>query len=164
MKPTLLVIWHSSTGACQQLSAAIADGARSAAEVEVKLIHAREAEAAHALQADGLVFVSPEYLGGLAGLMKDFFDRSYYQLLEQVSAKPYALAVCAGSDGSGAVRQLERIALGLKLRAIAPALLVLTHAQTPAAILTYKTLSSDDLQRANELGATFAAGLSAGIY
>lgn len=164
MKRTLLVIWHSSTGACQQLSAEIADGAQSTGEVEVKRVHAREVDAAQALQADGLVFVTPEYLGAMAGLMKDFFDRSYYALLDQVNAKPYAIAVCAGSDGSGAVRQLERIALGLRLRPIAPALVVCTHAQTPAAIVAQKTLKPDDLARAHQLGATFAAGLSFGIY
>jgi thioredoxin-like negative regulator of GroEL len=40
----------------------------------------------------------------------------------------------AGSDGSGAVRQLERIVTGWRLRRVAEPLIVCTHAQTPEAI------------------------------
>ena len=36
------------------------------------------------LAADGYIFAAPENLAALAGLMKDFFDRSYYPVLGQV--------------------------------------------------------------------------------
>jgi multimeric flavodoxin WrbA len=96
--------------------------------------------------------------------MKDFFDRSYYAALDQVNGRPYAVLVCAGSDGAGAVRQVERIATGLRLRAVAPALIVCTHAQTRAAILAPKQIAPAELARCAEIGAALAAGLAAGVF
>jgi multimeric flavodoxin WrbA len=100
----------------------------------------------------------------MAGLMKEFFDRVYYPVLDQLNGRPYALLVCAGSDGTGAVRQIERIATGLRLKAVAPALIVITHAQTPEAILAPKTIAPEELARCAEIGAGLAAGLAAGVY
>jgi hypothetical protein len=31
--------------------------------------------------------------------MKDFFDRSYYAVLDRINGRPYATMICAGSDG-----------------------------------------------------------------
>ena len=96
--------------------------------------------------------------------MKDFFDRSYYPVLGQLNGRPYALMVCAGSDGNSAARQLERIATGWRLSRVAPALIVCTHAQTPEAILAPKTIPADELQRCAELGQALAHGLAMGIF
>ncbi len=60
--------------------------------------------------------------------------------------------VCAGSDGQGAIRQLERIALGWRLKPVAPPVLVITHAQSPTEILRPKTIGPADQQRCEELG------------
>src|SRR5207253_1729097 len=98
------------------------------------------------------------------GMMKDFFDRTYYDLESQTNGKPYAMMICAGSDGGGAVRQIERIATGLRLKSVAPPLIVNTHVQTRTDILAPKHIAAADLQRCAELGAAFAAGLSAGIF
>ena len=160
----LLVVWHSHTGGAQQMAAAAAAAARAEPEVEVALRHARAADAGAALAADGYLFVTPENLATMAGLMKDFFDRIYYPLLDRVNGRPYAALICAGSDGSGAARQIERIATGLRLRPIAPPLIVITHAQTPAAILAPKVLNAQDLARCAEVGAAMAAGLAAGVF
>jgi multimeric flavodoxin WrbA len=100
----------------------------------------------------------------MAGLMKDFFDRVYYPVLGRLNGRPYAVMVCAGSDGSGAVRQVERIATGLRLKAVVPPLIVITHAQTPEAILAPKTIGPEDLARCAEIGAGLAAGLAAGVF
>jgi hypothetical protein len=72
--------------------------------------------------------------------------------------------VCAGSDGRNAARQIERIATGWRLRPVADALIVCTHAQTPEAILSPKTITAADLARCQELGATLAAGLAMGVF
>jgi multimeric flavodoxin WrbA len=40
------------------------------------------------LNAHGYVFVTPETLGSMAGLMKDFFDRTYYAALDQINGRP----------------------------------------------------------------------------
>ena len=100
----------------------------------------------------------------MAGLMKDFFDRCYYPVLGRIEGRPCAVMVCAGSDGSGAVRQIERICTGWRLKAVAPALIVNTHAQTPEAILAPKTIAADELARCRELGEALGSGLALGVY
>ncbi len=100
----------------------------------------------------------------MSGLMKDFFDRTYYPVLDQIQGRPYAILICAGSDGTNAARQIERIATGWRLKAIADPLIVCTHAQTPERILAPKQIDPADLARCAELGATLAAGLDLGIY
>jgi hypothetical protein len=74
------------------------------------------------------------------------------------------LIVCAGSDGSNAVRQAERIATGWRLKRVADSMIVCTHAQTPEAILAPKTIAPADLQKARDTGAALAAGLVLGIF
>lgn len=128
------------------------------------MLCAADASADDLLCADGYIFATPENLAALAGVMKDFFDRTYYAVLELLNGRPYATLICAGSDGENAARQIARIATGWRLRAIAPPLIVCTHAQTPEAILAPKTIGADDLQRCEEIGATLAAGLAAGIF
>ena len=160
----LLIVYHSMTGGTRQMAEAAAQAARGQEGVAVHLKPAQEAGPEDLLEADGYVFACPENLAAIAGLMKDFFDRCYYPVLDRIQGRPYAVMVCAGSDGSNAVRQIERIATGWRLKAVAPALIVCTHAQTPEQILAPKTLGAEDLTRCSELGEGLAAGLSAGIF
>ena len=160
----LLIVWHSHTGGSRQMAAAAADTARREDGVEVRLQHAAATHPADVLAADGYLFVTPENLASMSGLMKDFFDRVYYPVLDRLNGRPYAALVCAGSDGSGAVRQIERIATGLRLKAVAPPLIVITHAQTPETILAPKHIGPADLSRCAEIGAALAAGLAAGVF
>jgi hypothetical protein len=96
--------------------------------------------------------------------MKDFFDRTYYPVLDRINGRPYATLVCAASDGTSAARQIERIATGWRLRQVAPPLIVCTHAQTPDEILRPKQIEAEDIGRCEELGAAMAAGLAMGIF
>jgi multimeric flavodoxin WrbA len=161
---TLLIVYHSMTGGALQMAQAAAGGAASEAGVHVRLLHARDAGAADVLDADAYLFATPENLAAVSGLMKDFFDRCYYPALDKINGRPYAALVCAGSDGSNAARQIERIATGWRLKPIAPALIVCTHAQTPEAILRAKQLGPEDLKRCEDLGAALAAGLVLGVF
>ncbi len=161
---TLLIVWHSMTGGSRQMAEAAAEGARSEAAATVRLMAAAQAGPADMLSADGYLFAAPENLASMAGMMKDFFDRCYYPVLGRIEGRPYAAMVCAGSDGSGAARQIERICTGWRLKAVAPALIVNTHAQTPEAILAPKQIASDELARCRELGEALASGLALGVY
>ena len=167
---TLLIVYHSTTGATEQMARAAAAGATGietesgVAEVKVRLLHASAAGPADLLGADAYIFASPENLAAIAGLMKDFFDRSYYGALEQINGRRYATIICAGSDGTNAARQVERIATGWRLPAIAAPLIICTHAQTSEAILATKQVSAIDLARGEALGATLAAGLAIGAF
>ena len=161
---TLLIVHHSRTGGARQMAEAAARGAAGEAGVRVQLRGAAETAADDLLAADGLLFAAPENLAGLSGPMKDFFDRCYYGALGRLNGRAYASLICAGSDGSGAARQIARIATGWRLRMIAAPLIVITHAQTPEAIGAPKTLAAADLARCTDLGAAMAAGLVLGIF
>lgn len=139
-------------------------GASTEPEVRVRLLHAAAAQPEDVLQADGYLFVAPENLAAIAGVMKDFFDRTYYAVLERINGRPYATLVCAGSDGSNAVRQIERICTGWRLKAVSEPLIVCTHAQTPEAILAPKTIPAEELRRCEEVGQAMAAGLALGVF
>ena len=152
------------TGGTRQMAEAAAAGASSEPEVRVRMLRAGEAGPADVLGADGYLFATPENLGAMSGMMKDFFDRTYYAALNRIAGRPYAILVCAGSDGENAARQIERIATGWKLKMIAPPLIVCTHAQTPEAILCTKEVGVYDLGRCEEAGATIATGLALGIF
>jgi multimeric flavodoxin WrbA len=161
---TLLVVYHTMTGGSRQMAEAVVRGARQEDSVDVRLLRARDAQVEDVLAADGYVFVTPENLASMSGLMKDFFDRTYYGALDRLNGRPYAALVCAGSDGQGAARQLERIALGWRLEPIGSTLIVNVHAQTPEAILSPKHIGAESLQTCEEIGHALAAGLQLGIY
>jgi multimeric flavodoxin WrbA len=159
---TLLIVHHSLTGGTSQMAEAAAGGA--AGELDVRLLRAVETGPADVLSADGFIFATPENLAAMAGVMKDFFDRTYYPVLDRINGRPYATLICAGSDGQNAARQIARIATGWRLRAVAEPLIVCTRAQTPEAILAPKTIGPEDLERCATLGATLAAGIAMGIF
>jgi multimeric flavodoxin WrbA len=161
---TLLIVFHSVTGGTRQMAQAAAAGASGEPEVNTRLLAAATAEPADVLSADGYLFATPENLAAMAGQMKDFFDRTYYPALDQINGRPYAILVCAGSDGDNAARQIVRIATGWRLRPVADPLIVCTNAQTPQAILAAKTITPADLRRCHDLGAAVAGGLAAGIF
>jgi multimeric flavodoxin WrbA len=160
----LLIVWHSRTGAARAMAHAAARGAADEADVEVRILAADDAGPDDLLAADGYLFACPENLASMSGAMKEFFDQSYYPALEKLNGRPYAALVAAGSDGTGAARQMARICTGWRLKAIAEPLIVGTHAQTPDAILAEKMLSEADLAPCAELGATMAAGLAMGVF
>jgi multimeric flavodoxin WrbA len=161
---TMLIVYHSMTGGTKQMAEAAAAGARTEPELTVSLLRAAAAGPADVLAADGYLFATPENLAAMSGLMKDFFDRTYYAALDRLNGRPYAALVCAGSDGRQAAAQIERIATGWRLSAVAEPLIVCTHAQAPDAILRPKQISRGDLERCEEIGATLAAGIAMGIF
>jgi multimeric flavodoxin WrbA len=161
---TLLIVYHSRTGGARRMAEAAAEGARTAGEAQVRLMAAAEAGAEDVLAADGYLFVAPENLAALSGEMKEFFDRSYYSVLDQIEGRPYGVMICAGSDGHGALRQIARIATGWRLRQIAEPIVVITHAQTPEAILAPKIIPAAALRSCAELGEAMATGLALGVF
>lgn len=161
---TLLIVQHSLTGGTLQMAQAAAEGAMAEGGVQVRLLHATQAGPDDVLAADGYLFATPENLAAISGLLKDFFDRCYHPALERLNGRPYASLICAGSDGHNAARQIERIATGWRLRAVAEPLIVCTHAQTPEAILAPKHIGEDELMACRALGESMAAGLALGVF
>ena len=160
----LLIVYHSMTGGTLQMAQAAAEGASTETSLQVRLLRAPDAGASDLMRADGYIFATPENLAAISGLMKDFFDRTYYAVLERLNGRPYATLICAGSDGQNAARQIERIATGWRLKPVAPPLIICTRAQTPEAILRPKQIRPEDLQSCTETGAAMAAGLVLGVF
>ena len=161
---TLLIVYHSQTRGTRQMAEAAAEGARAEGGVHVRLLHASQAGADDVLQADGYVFCTPENLAAISGQLKDFFDRCYYPALERLNGRPFASLICAGSDGHNAARQIDRIATGWRLKAVAEPLIVCTHAQSTEAILAPKHIGEDELMACRALGESMAAGLALGVF
>lgn len=161
----LLIVWHSRTGGSRAMAQAAHDGARQHEPgIACDLVRAEDAVPSHLLEAGALLFVCPENLAALSGMMKEFFDRCYYPVLGRIEGKPYATAIAAGSDGDNATRQIDRIATGWRLRRVADPLIRNFGAQTAEEIMADKHLSPADRQRCAELGGALAAGLAMGVY
>ena len=161
---SVLIVYHSMTGGTLQMAHAAAAGARSGEGLRVSLLRAADAQAKDVLEADGYIFATPENLAGMSGMMKDFFDRTYYAALERINGRPYLVLICAGSDGRNAAQQIDRIATGWRLKPIADPYIVCTHAQTPEQILKPKKIDKRSLLTCAELGKTLGSGIAMGIF
>ena len=84
---TILIVYHSLTGAARQMAEAAARGARDLGGVDVVLKRAPDALVADVLAADGFIFATPENLAAMSGMLKDFFDRTYYGALDRVNGR-----------------------------------------------------------------------------
>lgn len=162
--PQLAIIWHSRTGGSEALALAALAGTETSAAVTVKLLAADDATPALLIASAAYLFVGPENLAGLSGAMKEMFDRCYYPCLGQLEGRAYATIICAGSDGEGAQRQVDRIATGWRLKRVAGPMIVNTSAQTPEAILARKKIARPELTAARDLGAALAEGLALGLF
>lgn len=163
-KKTLLMVWHSRTGASQQAMQAAYDAAQRALHalestdsVQVRSVPAAEATAEDFLLADAYLFCAPENLASLSGTMKECFDRLYYALLEQLNGRPYAAIISAGTDGQNALRQLQRICTGWRLEQACDPIIVLMNASSTDEILAPKQLTSVQLASAERCGENLAA-------
>ena len=149
---SLLISYHSQSGACAQLAQAACRGARREAETEVSLLRAWDVGVGELQAADGLLLVAAENSGYLSGGMKDFLDRVFYPAIDRSLVLPYALVISAGNDGRGAVRQATRILSGIPFSPAAEPLILRGEVQLA------------HMQAAEDLGQAMAAGLAMGIY
>lgn len=150
----LLVVHHSRTGGTARLVEAVVEGARDPGitGVEVEVRAALDARPDDVLACNGIVIATPENFGAVSGLVKDFLERVYHPLLDRRRGLPYLAVVKASTDGTGAIRDIERITTGLGWRAALPAVLVVGD------------ITGADLERCRDAGATLAAGLEAGLW
>lgn len=148
----ILIVYHSQTGKTQKMAEAVAEGAKSIEGVEVILKKAADASLEDLLTADGLAVGTPENFGYMSGMVKDFFDRTYYSAHEKVFRKPFVIFISAGNDGTGALRAIERIALGYKFKTVFQP------------VIAKGEITKEILVQCVELGATIAGGCQMGIY
>jgi multimeric flavodoxin WrbA len=150
----LLVVFHSRSGGTQAMTDAVVAGANDDAieGVDVRVQRAFDTTVDDVRACDAIALGTPENFGYMSGAIKDFFERIYYPLLDETQGLPYALFVKASTDGDGAVQSIERIVAGLRWKLVMPPVVVVGD------------LAPGDLERCQELGATIAAGLEAGMF
>ena len=166
----ILVIYHSQSGNTRKMAEAVAAGAGSGENTSVMLKMAGEATLEDLESCDGIAIGSPEYFGYMAGMIKDFFDRTYPMPVPTpgpgpgqapdkkaknspaLSGKPYVLFISAGNDGRGARDQIERICIGYRFRKVYESLIARGE------------VSQKMLKDCYEMGQTIAAGCDLGIY
>jgi flavorubredoxin len=151
-KKSILVIYHSQGGTMKLMAHRLARGAAKEKNVAIILKKAVDANVDDLLNCDGLAIGSPEYFGTMAGMIKDFFDRTYQAAQNKTIGLPYIVFVCAGNDGRGALSQIERIAAGYKWEKVQEHIRVVGSP------------TEQDLVGLEELGQTLAAGVDFGIF
>ena len=156
----LLIIWHSRTGASEAMARA---GARGAGE-KARLVAAEDVLPDDILAAEGYLFVCPENLATMSGMMKEMFDRCYYPVLGKIEGRAFATIIAAGSDGEGAQAQINRIAQGWRLKRVADPVIICMEAQTPEEILADKTVPEDRIEECEALGEALAEGIAMGVF
>lgn len=134
------------------MAQAVYEGAKAIEGVEVVLKKAADATLDDLLACDGLAVGTPENFGYMSGMLKDFFDRTYEGAKDRVFRKPFVVFISAGNDGSGALRAIERIALGYKFKTVF------------APVVARGNLTEAVLESCRELGGTLAGGCAMGIY
>ena len=151
---TLLIVGHAPSPNTRALRDAVVRGAEAASDGETRVIAGSPFDFGpdDVRSADGIILGTTENLGYMSGALKDFFDRTYYGVLEDKQGLPYGLYIRAGHDGTGTRRGIEGIVTGLRWRAVAPP--VIAHGDWNESFIT-------DVE---ELGALMAAGLEAGIF
>ena len=149
---SLLIIYHSQSGASAQLARAAWRGASSEDGVEATALRVWDAGVSDLQQADGVLLVGAENSASLSGGMKDFLDRTFYPAIERDLVIPYTLLVSAGNDGRSAVRQAQRILSGIPFPEAAQPLILRGE------------VTGQHLLASRELGQAFAAGLVMGIF
>ncbi len=151
---TLLIVYHSGSGRTAELAEAVRRGAghEDVESVRVSFKSAFEAGPQDLLEADGVIFGTPENFGYMSGALKDFFDRTFYAVEGEIKNPPYGIFISAGNDGTGALSAIRRIVRGFPMNEV----------QEP--VIARGELAQEHLEKAEMLGAALAFGLDAGVY
>ena len=150
----LLIVAHAPSENTLRMRAAALEGATSGdiSTVSVEALSPFDAGPEQILKANAIILGTTENLGYMSGALKDFFDRSYYPVLEEKQGLPYCLYIRAGNDGTGTRRGVETITTGLRWRAV----------QEP--LICRGAWDEAFVGQCAELGAAMAAGLDLGVF
>jgi multimeric flavodoxin WrbA len=167
----ITVVHHSASGGTRALVSAFCEGARECDEVSTTTRSADVCIREDLLASDALVFASPENFGYMAGSMKAMFDRLFYSCMADTGAqgggvdsvlagRAYAVMICAGNDGTGALQSIERIVTGWRMKRMHPGLIARRVGGEAGS--SKGSIAPSDINAARELGLAIATGLSIG--
>jgi len=154
MSKQLLFVAHAPSPNTERLRDAIAAGVAAAESEEIELVVRSPFEAGpeEVMAARAVILFTTENLGYMSGALKDFFDRTYYPVLEEKQGLAYMLIIRAGHDGTGTRRGVETIITGLRWKAV----------QEP--LICRGDFDEAFVGQCEEAGMLMAAGLDAGIF
>jgi multimeric flavodoxin WrbA len=152
MKKNLLIVYHSQSGSTAKMAEAVRSGCLKEEDIDIRYLNAFTADLDDLLWADGLIFGTPENFGYMSGALKDFFDRTFYPAESYKINLPYGIFVSSGNDGTGAVREIDRIVKGYPLRKICDPLIIVGGFKSGHSTLC------------EEFGLSIATGLTLGIF
>ncbi len=108
MSKKVLILYHSQSGNTEAAAELVAEGVRSVDGAEPEVKRAPDASADDLKSCDAVCIGSPDYFSYMAGMMKDFFDRTFYPTQGQVADKACGIFVTHGGGGRAA-QSLENI-------------------------------------------------------
>jgi multimeric flavodoxin WrbA len=149
----LIIIAHAPSENTQRMVKAVIKGANhpDISNVDVRYIPPLKASADDIRNAQAIIIGTTENLGYMAGLIKDVFDRCYYDCLDHTQGLPFTYYIRAGHDGTGTRRALDTITTGLRWRLV----------QEP--LICKGGFDEAFIAQCEELGLAMSASLDAGI-
>lgn len=152
-KKQILLIAHTPSPNTVKMVNAVIKGASNPdlESTTLKFLGPLETQPQDIINAQAIILGTTENLGYMSGLMKDMFDRCYYECLEKTQGMPFTFYIRAGHDGTGTKRAIETITTGLRWKII----------QQP--IICKGEFKLEFLEQCEELGLSIAAGLDLGI-
>lgn len=104
----VLVLYYSRSGRTEALAHSVAEGVESVEGTLAKVKRVDFATVNDFISCDAVAFGSPNYFSYMAGLMKDFFDKSL-SIREKVTGKPSVAFTSGGGASDSALLSLERM-------------------------------------------------------
>jgi flavodoxin len=139
----VLIIYHSLSGNTEKMAKAVREGAVSAGAT-VSLKKAANATADDLLNCDAVILGTANYFSYMAGMIKDYFDRTFFTLRGKVDGKPYATFGSYGGGKDAALNTLNKMCDGLGLKKAAES------------VGAQREPSSEALEQCKALGAKMA--------
>ncbi len=119
----ILIVYHTLGGNTEAAASVAEKTLQQIPQVQVRMKKASEASLEDLLWCDGLIIGSGDYFSYMAGMLKDFFDRTFYPSRGKVEGKPY-LAFLTHGGGGAAISSLESVAKSFKFKKILDPVLI----------------------------------------
>ncbi len=139
----VLIVYHSFGGNTEKMAVALAAGAGEVEGVEVAVKKAAQTTGEELASADALAFGAPNTFGGMAGALRELFDRGW-ALHQKLAGKPAAAFSSENPGQSAALKEIEKFTGLYGLKEVAPGV---TSATAPG---------PEDLERCRTLGRSLA--------
>lgn len=153
---SLLIVAHTPSKNTRSLSRALLEGAQDSVieRVQCSLKSPFDCHASDVLASDAVILFTTENFGYMSGALKDFFERIYYPCVNSEAgneAKPFALVIRAGLDGTGTDIAVHKITTGLKWR------------EARHTLLCKGEFQASFIEQCREFGLTIAASLDSNL-